>query len=114
MGVQGNTIGLPFTNLPTLYESRIALVTQYELKREQFLLHLRSGDLNCNDVSEKVVNKDRWKRTILFSLKLVQQLMSNFGNVLIVDLPKALSPSRVVDHRIELLPAAQPPSKARY
>jgi hypothetical protein len=42
------------------------------------------------------------------------ELLEKFGDVMPPELPRALPPKRVVDHRIELLPGSTPPTQAPY
>ena len=44
----------------------------------------------------------------------VNQVLKMFGDVMPDQLPKALPPRRGIDHQIELVPGAKPPTKAPY
>ncbi|XP_039021247.1 uncharacterized protein LOC120153338 [Hibiscus syriacus] len=44
----------------------------------------------------------------------VGQVLAEFRDVMPTELPKCLPPKREVDHRIELVPNAEPPAKAPY
>ena len=44
----------------------------------------------------------------------VAGLLEEFVDVMPLELPKTLLPRCVVDHKIELVPSAKPPSKAPY
>ena len=45
---------------------------------------------------------------------VVAGLLEEFIDVMPLELPKTLPPRRAVDHKIELVPGAKPPSKAPY
>ena len=44
----------------------------------------------------------------------VQSILNEFSDIFPKDLPAGLPPSRDVDHRIELVPGAEPPHRAPY
>ena len=44
----------------------------------------------------------------------VLEVLESFREVMSPELPKTLSPKREVDHKIELVPNAQPPVRAPY
>ena len=44
----------------------------------------------------------------------VQAILTDFADVFLKDLPTGLPPQRKLDHRIELVPGAEPPHKAPY
>ena len=44
----------------------------------------------------------------------VQAILNEFSDVFPKDLPGGLPPSRELDHRIELVPGAEPPHGAPY
>ena len=46
--------------------------------------------------------------------KQVQSILNEFSDIFPKDLPAGLPPSRDVDHRIELVPGAEPPHRAPY
>ena len=45
---------------------------------------------------------------------LVSKVLEKYKNVITNELPKHLPPKRVVDHKIDLVPRAELPSKAPY
>jgi len=46
--------------------------------------------------------------------KGIQEVLGKYKDVLTNELPKELPPRREVDHKIEVLPGAEPPSKPPY
>jgi hypothetical protein len=65
-----------------------------------------SIDINCNNISfsDGVTEID----------KEVLQLLNKYSDVFPKDLPTGLPPSRIIDHRIDIIPGSSPPSMATY
>ena len=70
----------------------------------QFLLMLRDLDLVNNKAGKS-------KHGSCYSY-LVSKVLEKYKDVITDELPKYLPPKKVVDHKIDLVPGAEPPSKA--
>ena len=57
------------------------------------------------------VNEDPTKTEYL---EQVQELLNEFADVFPKELPAGLPPQRQLDHKIELVPGAEPPHRAPY
>ena len=65
-----------------------------------------------NDDDQTVeINDDKTKTPYL---EEVQNILREYADVFPKDLPAGLPPQRDVDHKIELIPGAEPPHKAPY
>jgi hypothetical protein len=98
---------LPFSRKPTLEGLGINLVKQIEdFEEAEFLLILRTTDLPRNKVGEP-------KHGSRYS-HLVSRVLEKYKDVILDELPKHLPPKRAVEHKIDLVPGAEPPSKVPY
>jgi hypothetical protein len=98
---------LPFSRKPTLEGLGINLVEQIEdFEEAEFLLMLRTIDLPSNKVGEPK-HGSRYSHP-------VSRVLEKYKDVITDELPKHLPPKRAVDHKIDLVPRAEPPSKAPY
>jgi hypothetical protein len=103
----GKLESLLFSRKPTLEGLGINLVEQIEdFEEVEFLLMLRTTDLPSNKVGEP-------KHGSHYS-HLVPRVLEKYKDVITDELPKHLPPKRAVDHKIDLVPGAEPPSKAPY
>ena len=64
-----------------------------------------------NDAEIVTVNEETTRTEYLVQ---VQALLNEFSDVFLKDLPVGLPPQRQLDHRIELVPGAEPPHRAPY
>ena len=101
---EGKEIELEFTKAPNMLGSRINLVNLEELEDTRFLIMLRT-DMGV-EVNKHTSNSR--------PPKCIREVIQGFGDVLTEELPDELPPRREVDHKIELVPGAAPPSKAPY
>ena len=86
-----------FTSLAGLDGLGINLVTEEALFKEQFVLILNFLDNNTKGLLPH-----------LPCLSSVTRELDNFKDVLTNKLPEELPPEREVDHKIELMPGAEP------
>ena len=55
------------------------------------------------------------KKTIVSDLpKEVQEMLAEFGDIVVDDLPNELPPKRDISHHIDFIPGASLPNKAAY
>jgi hypothetical protein len=98
---------LPFSRKPTLEGLGINLVEQIEdFGEAEFVLMLKTTDLPSNKV-EKPKHGSRYSH-------LVSKVLEKYKDVITDELTKHLPPKRAVDHKIDLVPGTEPPSKAPY
>ena len=84
-------------------------------KREPvYLAVIRTNEDSEEPTNEEdvvTVNKDKTKTEYP---EQVQELLNEFSDVFPKELPAGLPPQRQLDHRIELVPGAEPPHRAQY
>lgn len=97
-----------------MYQSRILIVFQSELKGKQFFLHLKNSNFKFYCNSDFLYNKKEFLKIIHNFIKLVKNLMIEFEDILTNELPKELLPNRMVDHKIDLVLDMQPSCKTPY
>ena len=76
-----------------------------------FLVVVRIMNEEPRKESLMIVNEDKTKTPYPVE---VQAILDEFSDVFPKDLPGGLLPSRELDHRIELVPGAEPPHKVPY
>jgi hypothetical protein len=105
VGADGKPKSMPHTRVAGLDGLGINLVSQQDLFEEQFVLILKEDFLNNNKKGE----------ALPFSYSNgIAQVLNEFDDVLTNELPNELPPEREVDHKIELVPGAEPQNKAPY
>lgn len=95
---------LPFSRLAGLDGLGINLVTKEALFEEQFVLIL----------TEKFLENNTKGKVPLVCPTSILHVLDEFRDVLTNELPEELPPVREVDHKIELVPGAEPQNKAPY
>ena len=65
------------------------------------------------ETNEEIVERNEEKTKTVDPI-VVQEILQDFEDVFPKDLPVGLPPAREVDHRIELIPGAEPPHRAPY
>ncbi|OMO74467.1 reverse transcriptase [Corchorus capsularis] len=114
-----NALLVPFADCVCILDPRCQCIVPVRRETGQATMTLSAIQL------AKGVRKD--EETFLAALKLDEQAMEkeqaplevlevldSFKDVMPRELPKRLPPKREVDHKIELVPNAQPPAKASY
>ena len=76
-----------------------------------FMAVVRETNEEIRNESTITVNEDQTKTPYPDE---VQAILDEFSDVFPKDLPSGLPPSRELDHRIELVPGAEPPHRAPY
>jgi hypothetical protein len=105
VGADGKPTLLPHSRKQTLDGLGIKLVSSISgLDEEQFVLFLRAFEPVDNAKREP-------PQTVA---PLASNLLLEFDDVFTDELPSELPPKRVVDHKIELVPGAEPQNKAPY
>ena len=99
----GKEFVLPLTKLSGAFGGRLNLISARELSETCYMLVMRAGEAG-DGVAEKVE---------LVS-KCVEDVLKRYQDVMPEDLPNELPPRREVDHKIEVKPRTEPPSKAPY
>ena len=72
---------------------------------------VRTRNEETRNEATVTVNEDQTKTSYPVE---VQAILNEFSDVFPKDLPGGLPPSRELDHRIELVPGAEPPHRAPY
>ncbi len=103
--VDGSEVELAITKSPIMLGTQIHLVASQGLSDTRFLVVMRVGV----DGREK-----RLATRANSPPKCVTSVIHKFMDVLTMELPDALPPQREVDHKIEVVPRSQPPSKTPY
>lgn len=89
---------MPYTRLAELDGLEINLISSRDLFEEQFVLILKDDFIDSNTKGV----------TPSSSSKFIAQVLNEFGDVLTNELPDELPPVREVNHKIELVPGAEP------
>ena len=76
-----------------------------------FLAVVRTTNEETRNEATVTVNEDQTKTSYPIE---VQAILNDFSDVFPKDLSGGLPPSRALDHRIELVPGAEPPHRAPY
>ena len=76
-----------------------------------FLAVVQTMNEGTRNEATVIVNEDQTKTSYPVE---VQGILNEFLDVFLKDLPGGLPPSRELDHRIELVPGAEPPHSAPY
>lgn len=103
--VDGEEVDLEVTKSPMVLGTQIHLVALEDLSDTRFLVVMRVG---VNGGMSKLANR------INSPPKCVTSVIHKFVDVLTTELPNVLPPERKVDHKIEVVPGSQSPSKAPY
>jgi hypothetical protein len=122
MHMEHTVLGEPATDTHATVPQtpRIEIISALQLKRAVrdsedalFLLDTMTQDTMTKDTMTKdTMTKDPIDTEIPDAD--VQALLTSYQDVFPDDLPTGLPPPRAVDHRIELVPGAEPPSKPTY
>ena len=99
----GKEVVLPLTKGSGAFGGRLNFVSAKELSEKCYMLVMRAGESGVG-VTEKVE----------LIPKCVKDLLKKYQDVMPDDLPNELPPRREVDHKIEVKPGTEPPSKAPY
>ena len=103
--VDGEDLELEITKSPIVLGTQIHLVALEGLSDTSFLVVMRVG-LDGG--------RNKWASRANSPPKCVTSVIHKFMDVLTTELPDSLPPEREVDHKIEVVPGSQPPSKAPY
>ena len=97
----------------TVEEISVQRITKTATRELVFLAMVRRNEENEQSANESIVtvNKDETKTEYPMQ---VQELLNEFSDVFQKELPTGLPPQRQLDHRIELVPRAEPPHRAPY
>ena len=68
---------------------------------------------SVEETNEKIVELNEEKTKTEYPVA-VQEILEGFSDVFPKGLPRELLPIREVDHKIELIPGAEPPHRAPY
>ena len=99
----GKEFVLPLTKLSGAFGGRLNFISTRELSEKCYMLVMRVGKAG-DGVAEKVE----------LIPKCVEDVLKRYQDVMPEDLPNELPPRREVDHKIEVKPGIEPPSKAPY
>ena len=105
VGADGKPKPLPFTRVAELDGLGINLVSKQYIFEEQFVLILKENFLDSLTKGETPP---------LSYWSYIAQNFNAFGDVLTNELPKKSPLEREVDHKIELVPRAEPQNKVPY
>lgn len=93
---------------------KVTLVSECKLQTsKQFGRTLREIQKNCEDGKYLVATVQQISPSVDTSTRL-QQILTEYGDVLVKDLPKTLPPRRAVECTISLQPNAEPPNQRPY
>ena len=99
----GKEFVLPLTKSSGPFGGRLNFISARELSEKCYMLVMRAGEAE-DGVTEKVE----------FVPKCVKDVLKGYQDVMPEDLSNELPPRREVDHKIEVKPGTEPPSKAPY
>ena len=99
----GKEFVLPLTKSSGAFGGRFNFISARELSEKCYMLVMRAGEAG-DGVAEKVE----------LVPKCVEDVLKRYQDVMPEDLPNELPPRREVDHKIEVKPRTEPPSKAPY
>ena len=99
----GKEFVLPLTKSSGAFGGRLNFILARELSEKCYMLVMRAGEAE-DGTTEKVE----------LVPKCIQDVLKRYQNVMPEDLPNELPPRRKVDHKIEMKPRTEPPSKAPY
>ena len=99
----GKEFVLPLTKSSGAFGGRHNFISARELSEKCYMLVMRAGEAG-DGVAEKVE----------LVPKCIEDVLKRYQDVLPKDLPNELPPRREVDHKIEVKPGTEPPSKAPY
>lgn len=107
--------GVRHTLVPIREEKEAAEVNEPKallMSRKQFLKQVENSEMNY-----AVVRKTR---TVLLHIEItdfpieIQQMLEEFTDIVVDDLPDKLPPKRSISHHIDFIPGASLPNKAAY
>jgi clan AA aspartic protease (TIGR02281 family) len=99
----GKELVLKLTRGPSMAGGKLNMVSLDQMLEEQFVVIAREEQRGHQ---KEVVGQTLPKR--------IQEVLAEYKDVLTNELPKELPPRREVDHKIEVQPGAEPPSKPPY
>ena len=99
----GKELELKLTRGPLVAGGKLNMVSLNQMVEDQFVVIAREEQLG-----------DHKERVGTSVPRHIQEVLAKYGDVLTNELPMELPPRREVDHKIEVLPGAEPPSKAPY
>ena len=99
----GKEFVLPLTKSSGAFGGRLNFISARELSEKCYMLVMRAGEAG-DGIAEKVE----------LVPKCVEDVLKRYQEVMPEDLPNELPPRREVDHKIEVKPRTEPPSKAPY
>ena len=99
----GKEFVLPLTKSSGAFGGRLNFISARELSKKCYMLVMRAGEAG-DEVAAKVE----------LVPKCVEDVLKRYQEVMLEDLPNELLPRRGVDHKIEVKPGTEPPSKAPY
>ena len=94
---------MPLTKSNGAFGGHLNFISARELSEKCYMLVMRAGKAGVG-VTEKVE----------LVPKCVEDELKRYQDVMPEDLPNELLPRREVDHKIEVKPGTEPPSKAPY
>ena len=92
---------MPLTKSSGAFGGRLNFISARELSEKCYMLVMRAGEAG-DGVAEKVE----------LVPKCVEDVLKRYQDVMPEDLPNELPPRREVDHKIEVKPGTEPPSKS--
>lgn len=99
----GKELVLKLTRGPSIAGGKLNLVSLDQMLEQQFVVMAREEQVgHKGEVVQQPLPKE------------IQEVLAKYKDVLTNELPKKLPPRREVDHKIEVIPGAEPPSKAPY
>ena len=99
----GKEFVLPLTKLSGAFGGHLNFISARELSEKYYMLVMRAGEA-----------EDGVIRKVELVPKCVEDVLKRYQDVMPEDLPNELPPRRKVDHKIEVKPGIEPPSKAPY
>ena len=97
---------LKLTRAPIAVGGKLNLVALDQMIEDRFMVVVRVGQ-----EEDQAAGKAKGDKPLP---KHIQEVLAKYKDVLTNELPQELPPRREVDHKIEVIPGSEPPSKAPY